>query len=91
MVSFGHHLGQNVAAARKRAGLSQEALSFRSSVHRTAIGGIERGETIHRTDTLVKLAGSLGVGLDDLVRGLSWEPSEWQPGRLKGPGDGGTL
>jgi transcriptional regulator with XRE-family HTH domain len=91
MVNFALHLGRNVAAARKRAGLSQEELSFRSSVHRTAISSIERGETIPRIDTLVKLAGSLGVGLDGLVRGLSWQPGEWQHGRLIGPGDDATL
>lgn len=57
MVSFGKRLGRNVAAIRRRAGQSQEDLSFRSGVHRTSIGKIERGE-IPRSDSLLKLAGA---------------------------------
>jgi len=91
MVNFALLLGRNVAAARERAGLSQEDLWFRSSVHRTAVSKIERGETIPRSDTLLKLAGALGVGTDDLMAGLSWQPGEWQHGRLEGPGDDATL
>ena len=32
-----------------------------ASLHRTAVGQIERGERVCRVDTLVKLAGSLEI------------------------------
>jgi transcriptional regulator with XRE-family HTH domain len=66
--------GENLRRCRRRAGLSQEELSFRSSVHRTDISKIERGESLPRTDTLLKLAGGLGVPPHELLDGLAWEP-----------------
>jgi transcriptional regulator with XRE-family HTH domain len=64
----------NMVALRKQAGLSQEALGFRADLHRTEVGQLERGLRLARIDTLVKLAGSLGVAPGDLLAGLSWEP-----------------
>jgi transcriptional regulator with XRE-family HTH domain len=66
--------GENLRRLRRRAGLSQEELNFRSSVHRTDISKIERGESLPRTDTLLKLAGGLGVEPQELLDGLAWEP-----------------
>jgi transcriptional regulator with XRE-family HTH domain len=66
--------GENLRHCRRRAGLSQEELSFRSSVHRTDISKIERGDSLPRTDTLLKLAGGLGVQPQELLDGLAWEP-----------------
>lgn len=81
-MTLAERVGGNVAAARKRAGMSQEALSFRSQVHRTAVGKIERGETIPRADTLARLAGGLGVDPGQLFTGLDWQPGEWSTGRF---------
>ncbi|MBS1878613.1 MAG: helix-turn-helix transcriptional regulator [Actinobacteria bacterium] len=67
-------LGENVRRCRRRAGISQEELSFRSSVHRTDVSKIERGESMPRTDTLLKLASGLGVEAQELLDGLAWEP-----------------
>jgi len=75
-MTFAKRLGQNVVAARKRAGLSQEDLFFRSEVHRTVISKVERGESIPRADTLAKLAGGLGVDPGELFAGLAWQPGE---------------
>ncbi|HEY1853684.1 MAG TPA: helix-turn-helix transcriptional regulator [Solirubrobacterales bacterium] len=66
--------GENLGRCRRRASLSQEELSFRSSVHRTDISKIERGKSLPRTDTLLKLAGGLGVEPQELLAGLAWEP-----------------
>jgi transcriptional regulator with XRE-family HTH domain len=71
---FAIRLGQNIARARERAGLSQEELGVRSTLHRTAVGQLERGERVARSDTLVKIAGSLGVSPGSLLDGLSWNP-----------------
>lgn len=66
----------NLRACRKRAGLSQEALGFRASLHRTEIGLLERGARVPRIDTLIKLAAGLEVDPDDLLAGIAWRPGE---------------
>jgi len=66
--------GANLAAARRRAGFSQEEVGVRASLHRTEIGLLERGERVPRIDTAVKLAGSVGVSLDELLAGIEWAP-----------------
>lgn len=62
--------GTNLARRRKRAHLSQEELAVRASLHRTAIGQLERGERTARIDTLVKLAGSLDLPPGELLDGM---------------------
>jgi transcriptional regulator with XRE-family HTH domain len=49
-------------------------LGFRASLHRTEISLLERGERMPRVDTAVRIAGSLGVPLDELALGLEWKP-----------------
>jgi transcriptional regulator with XRE-family HTH domain len=66
--------GQNLARCREAANVSQEELSFRASIHRTEVSMLERGERMPRVDTALRLAGSLGVPLEDLVDGLEWRP-----------------
>lgn len=66
--------GQNLARCRGGAGISQEELSFRASIHRTEVSLLERGERMPRVDTALRIAGSLGVPLDGLIAGLEWRP-----------------
>jgi transcriptional regulator with XRE-family HTH domain len=66
--------GRNLIRCRERADVSQEELGFRASLHRTEISLLERGERMPRVDTAVRIAGSLGVPLDDLAVGLEWKP-----------------
>ena len=66
-------LGTNLAYCRRRAKLSQEELAVMASLHRTAVGQIERGERVCRVDTLVKLAGSLDIPPGDLLDGMGWD------------------
>jgi transcriptional regulator with XRE-family HTH domain len=66
--------GKNLAYCRRRAGYSQEELAVMASLHRTAVGQLERGERVCRVDTLVKLAGSLEVDPGELMDGMSWTP-----------------
>lgn len=47
---------------------------MRASLHRTAVGQLERGERVARVDTLVKLAGALSVPPSELLEGLEWAP-----------------
>lgn len=81
-MNFGSRFGENLARCRKRAGLSQEQLGLRSNLHRTEIGLLERGERIPRIDTLVKVAGALGVEPSVLVDGIRWAPTETSGGKF---------
>lgn len=63
-------LGQDLAYCRRRARLSQEELAVRTSLHRTAIGQFERGERVARVDTVIELAGSLGIPPEELLDGM---------------------
>lgn len=66
--------GSNLRYCRRQSGVSQEALGFRASLHRTEIGLLERGERTPRIDTLVKLARSLDVPPEELLDGIEWSP-----------------
>lgn len=74
-------LGRNVFMARRRAGLSQEALGALASVHRTEIGFVESGRRLPRVDTVIKLASALGVDAGKLLEGVDWVvPAPTRPG-----------
>lgn len=75
--------GGNLARLRKRAGLSQEELSVRASLHRTEVSQLERGLRLCRIDTLLKVAGSLDVTADELLAGLDWAPGAMTYGRFR--------
>lgn len=61
---------ENLKAARKRAGLSQEALGDATELHRTEISLLERAERDPRLATIVKLAHGLGVTPSKLLEGI---------------------
>jgi transcriptional regulator with XRE-family HTH domain len=80
--------GKNLRRCRRRAGLSQEDLGFRSSLHRTEIGLLERGERVPRIDTLLKLAGALSVSPLELIAGIDWTPASTLSGQFEVEGSG---
>lgn len=67
------NLADKAKNLRKRKGFSQEQLAEESKLSLRTIQRIEKGETIPRGDTLVKLAQTLEVTPDDL---LEWESVE---------------
>jgi transcriptional regulator with XRE-family HTH domain len=72
-ITVARRFGANLRRARKQADLSQEEVGFRASLHRTEVGLLERGARVPRIDTLVKLAGALGVRIDcALLDGIAW-------------------
>lgn len=75
--------GDNLARCRKQADLSQDELSVRASLHRTEISQLERGLRLARVDTLIKLAGSLEVSVDELLVGMNWDPGDTRIGKFK--------
>lgn len=65
-------LGQNIQAARKAKGLSQETLAEKIGVSRQALGKWEKDTALPGLDNLQALAAELGTGVDAL---LGTEPS----------------
>ena len=58
--------GKKVRELRLARGLSQEELAFKSGVHRTYLGGIERGERNPSLKNIAAIAEALGVSLSEL-------------------------
>lgn len=73
---FAQRFAENLVRARRLVGLSQESLALFAGLHRTGVGKLECAERIPRIDSIVKLASVLEVSVDQLVRGLTWEPPE---------------
>jgi len=53
--------GARVRELRAKKGYSQEELAFRAGVHRTYLGGIERGERNPSLENISAIAQALGV------------------------------
>jgi transcriptional regulator with XRE-family HTH domain len=63
-------LGQKICAFRRERGFSQEELAELAGLHRTYIGGVERGERNVGFVNLFALSRALGVSLSQLVEGI---------------------
>lgn len=61
-------LGQRVRQIREKRGWSQEELAHRSGLARSFTGAIERGEKDIRISTLLKLARTFEISLQQLIR-----------------------
>ena len=53
--------GSRVRAERERLGVSQEELADRAGMHRTYLGGVERGERNVGLLNVLRIASALGV------------------------------
>jgi transcriptional regulator with XRE-family HTH domain len=84
-VSVADQFGANLRYCRRRAGLSQEETAVLASLHRTAVGQLERGERVARADTIAKLAGALNIDPGDLFDGIVWETGAVSVGRFELP------
>jgi transcriptional regulator with XRE-family HTH domain len=79
-------LGENTRRVRYRLDLSQQALSDRASMSRGDLVDFENGSRNFRLFTVVRLAGALGIGFDELFAEVaSWHirplpPPEFLPG-----------
>ena len=90
-MSIGKLFGENLAREREAAGVSQEETGIRANLHRTEISQLERGLRTPRIDTLVKLAGTLGVEPSALLDGIAWTPAIVEPGHFERPDPDATL
>lgn len=61
-------VGRNLRTYRKKKGLSQEDFADFVGVHRTYMGGLERGERNLTLQSLEKLSEALGVDVRELLR-----------------------
>lgn len=60
-------LSENILRLRAERGLSQEELAFKSGLHRTYIGAVERGERNITLSSLELIAIALDVKLTTLL------------------------
>jgi transcriptional regulator with XRE-family HTH domain len=74
-VDIAHRFAANLIDLRGQAGLSQEELAFRASIHRTHVSQMESGKRLPRFETLVKLVGALEATPEALMSGITWEPN----------------
>jgi transcriptional regulator with XRE-family HTH domain len=75
-------LGEAIRGLRHEVEISQEELAFRSGLHRTYVGGIERGERNPSFRNLVRLADALGVATSELL--VRYEERRAAAGRQRG-------
>ncbi|MDO5812387.1 MAG: helix-turn-helix transcriptional regulator [Bacillota bacterium] len=62
-------LGKNIRILRKKQKLTIEQLSEKCDISSNFLGKIERAQSIPSLDTIVAIANSLNVGVDDLIKG----------------------
>jgi len=65
--------GNTIRDIRKQRGMSQEELADKSNLHRTYVGGIERGERNVSLINILRLAHALNVLPADLLRAFNKE------------------
>lgn len=63
LIAFGEHLRK----LRVQKGLSQEKLAEKAQLHRTYLGGVERGERNPTLMSLIRIAKALNVSLPTLL------------------------
>lgn len=62
--------GRQLAALRRRAGLSQEALALESGLARSYLGGVERGQRNIALLNICRLATALSIHPSELLAAL---------------------
>ena len=66
MINIEERFGERVRKLRQSKGWSQEDLAFKAGMHRTCLGGIERGERNPSLRNIAAIAKALGVTLSEL-------------------------
>jgi transcriptional regulator with XRE-family HTH domain len=71
-------LGSRIRAFRLKKGFSQESFADHCGLHRTYMGGIERGERNLTIQTILTVANGLGITMSELLSGIErqTEPSK---------------
>lgn len=66
-------------AARRQANLTQEELGFRSGLDRTTISALERAAASPKLESVIRIAGALGLEPTALMPDLRWSPPAEAP------------
>lgn len=61
-------VGRNIRSYRQKRGLSQEAFAEVLGIHRTYMGGLERGERNLTLRSLERIAEQMSVEVEELMR-----------------------
>lgn len=67
-------IGRRIRKARDKAELTQHDLAYRSGLGLSLVSSLERGVHVPRVDTLIKIAGGLGVTPCELLGDVRWTP-----------------
>jgi transcriptional regulator with XRE-family HTH domain len=70
MTSLALTIGKRLRQYRKKANLTQEEVSFRSGLHHTYIGQLERGEKNATIESIAKLSRAFGISLEELFKNI---------------------
>jgi len=70
MASIKKVFGERVRSQREKLNLSQEKLAELCDLHRTYIGGIERGERNVSLENIQKIAKALKIKISDLFQNI---------------------
>lgn len=81
--------GANLREARRRLGISQYELAFRSDLALHSVSLLELGKKLPRIDSFIRLAGALEITPTELTAGIRWMPGEViaTPGSFEVPDD----
>ena len=60
--------GIRLKTLRKEKGLSQEELALKSGLNRPYISAIEKGKRNVSLEVMEKLAGAIGIGIEELLK-----------------------
>lgn len=78
-----NRFAENLKRIRATTSWTQEELALRADMHRTRISKFEKGEELPQFETLVRLAGALGVSIEVFAEGIAWEPTVSTPGGMQ--------
>jgi transcriptional regulator with XRE-family HTH domain len=73
----GQHLARNLVALRQARRLTQDALAAAAGVPRSTIANLESGDANPSLAVLVKVAGALGVPIDELLAAPRAKVRRW--------------
>ena len=63
-------LGKRIRELRSKKGFSQESFADHCGLHRTYMGGIERGEHNLTLQTALTISKGLGISMSELLTGI---------------------
>ncbi len=76
-------LGKRIRELRSKNGFSQESFADHCGLHRTYMGGIERGEHNLTIETVMTISTGLGMTMSELLAGIEKQVGTPSGGRRR--------